>query len=367
MAGNSLKKLKESLHYIPTGRQLPRTPPPLQVKQRLEFPNEDEKSHIVEFKQGPEGGSSEHPDPDVFQVNDIKPVLGAFSDSLVNGMKDYQLTASDQDFMMKMQVEKQIKQLEGELVELRNMLQTELVLESTLYPGDNVQAELQKSSSYSELVAHHKKEDVDRAPSKKKEKKQAISQKETSWRKEDTNEREHLAEQLVGHKTTIQQLMRDLADLKSKLASIEMDRQEVATPTAPKTNLPTSRKAAGKDATKQEVITNAAPRTNLPTRRKPAGKGSNDPSKSKAVKIPKEAAGQQTPADQSKPKRGARGRPKAVRQEAAATSPVQSVKQADEVKRGRPAGRRLKQQQEEKKEEQPNIVLRRSKRIANMK
>ncbi|XP_037133270.1 uncharacterized protein LOC119137841 [Syngnathus acus] len=246
MAGNSLKKLKESLHYIPTGRQLPRTPPPFQVKQRLEFPNEDEKSHIVEFKQGPEGGSSEHTDPDVFQVNDTKPVLGAFSDSLVNGMKDYQLTASDQDFMMKMQVEKQIKQLEGELVELRNMLQTELVLESMLYPGDNVQAELQKSSSYSELVAHHKKvlgslyssvkvlelktvsllaivskEDVDRAPSKKKGKKQAVSQKETSWRKEDTNEREHLAEQLVGYKTTIQQLMRDLSDLKSKLAQIE--------------------------------------------------------------------------------------------------------------------------------------------------
>ncbi|XP_049609268.1 uncharacterized protein [Syngnathus scovelli] len=339
MAGNSLKKLKGSLHYIPTGRQLPRTPPPFQVKQRLEFHNEDEKSHIVEFKQDPEGGSSEHPDLDVFQVNDTKPVLGAFSDSLVNGMKDYQLTASDQDFMMKMQVEKQIKQLEGELVELRNMLQTELVLESMLYPGDNVQAELQKSSSYPELVAHHKKEDVDRAPSKKKGKKQAVSQQETSWRKEDTNEREHLAEQLVGYKTTIQQLMRDLADLKSKLAQIEMDRQEVVTPTAPKTNLPTSRKAAGK--------------------------GSNDPSKSKAKKIPKGAAGQQTPADELKPKRGARGRPKAVTQEAAAaTSPVQSVKQADEVKRGRPAGRRLK---EEKKEEQANIVLRRSKRIANRK
>ncbi|XP_049609266.1 uncharacterized protein [Syngnathus scovelli] len=362
MAGNSLKKLKGSLHYIPTGRQLPRTPPPFQVKQRLEFHNEDEKSHIVEFKQDPEGGSSEHPDLDVFQVNDTKP--GAFSDSLVNGMKDYQLTASDQDFMMKMQVEKQIKQLEGELVELRNMLQTELVLESMLYPGDNVQAELQKSSSYPELVAHHKKvlgslyssvkvlelkavsllaivskEDVDRAPSKKKGKKQAVSQQETSWRKEDTNEREHLAEQLVGYKTTIQQLMRDLADLKSKLAQIEMDRQEVVTPTAPKTNLPTSRKAAGK--------------------------GSNDPSKSKAKKIPKGAAGQQTPADELKPKRGARGRPKAVTQEAAAaTSPVQSVKQADEVKRGRPAGRRLK---EEKKEEQANIVLRRSKRIANRK
>ncbi|XP_049609267.1 uncharacterized protein [Syngnathus scovelli] len=343
MAGNSLKKLKGSLHYIPTGRQLPRTPPPFQVKQRLEFHNEDEKSHIVEFKQDPEGGSSEHPDLDVFQVNDTKPVLGAFSDSLVNGMKDYQLTASDQDFMMKMQVEKQIKQLEGELVELRNMLQTELVLESMLYPGDNVQAELQKSSSYPELVAHHKKvlgslyssvkvlelkavsllaivskEDVDRAPSKKKGKKQAVSQQETSWRKEDTNEREHLAEQLVGYK---------------------MDRQEVVTPTAPKTNLPTSRKAAGK--------------------------GSNDPSKSKAKKIPKGAAGQQTPADELKPKRGARGRPKAVTQEAAAaTSPVQSVKQADEVKRGRPAGRRLK---EEKKEEQANIVLRRSKRIANRK
>ncbi|XP_051913694.1 uncharacterized protein LOC127595834 isoform X2 [Hippocampus zosterae] len=310
--------------------------------------------------------SGERPVPDEteFNTSGTKPAFSAYPDTLLNGMKGYEITAGDLDFLRKIQVEKHVKELWAELEVVRSVLQRELVLEPMLTSSENVQDDLDKSSSYSELVEHHKqvlgimlssikvleqnatsllavvnKEDVDRAPSKKKKKKkqqQALShmEKDISRTKEESKETEQLVKQLVGCQMLIQQLMRKMAELNSKLAQPEIERRGVVKPVAPKTDLP-----AGKDASKR------------------AYKPHRSPSKSTVERAPKAAAGQQKLADNSKP---GRGRPKAVSRAKAAASQAESGKEADNPKHPEPA-RPLEHQQETN---QPNIVLRRSKRIA---
>ncbi|XP_019712088.1 uncharacterized protein LOC109507241 [Hippocampus comes] len=378
--------LSGSLHFIPTGRQLPRTPPLSEVKRRLVFINEDQKSHIVAFHQDTEGDSGERPVPDEIEFNTsaTKPALSAYPDTLLNGMKGYEITSGDLDFLRKIQVEKHVKELRAELEVVRNVLQRELVLEPMLTSSENVQADLDKSSSYSELVEHHKqvlgimlssvkvlerkatsllavvtKEDVDRAPSKKKKKKkkqqqqQALShmEKDIIRTKEESKETEQLVKQLVGCQMLIQQLTRNMSELNSKLAQPEIERREAVNLVAPKTDLPAGKNPAGKDASKS------------------AYKPQRSPSKSTVERAPKEAVGQQKLADNSKLERG---RPKAVsRAKATASRAVsrakaaalqaESGKEADNAKHPEPARRPLEHQQETN---QLNIVLRRSKRIA---
>ncbi|XP_061651473.1 uncharacterized protein LOC133487866 [Phyllopteryx taeniolatus] len=356
MADNFLKRLSGSMHIIPTGRQLPRTPPMNEVKKL------DRKRDNVAMHQRTEGDSGEHPDPHMIKLNTsgTKQGFSDFSEALLTGMKGYQLTACDLDFMRKMQVEKQTKQLQGELEQVQNVIKSErMALDLTLASREKVQAALENLASCTELVEHLKqvlgvvlpsfkvleqdvrsllamvtKEDVARVLS---EKKQAMChmQKEMSLRKEHT--KAHLEKQLVDDQLVIQQLMREMSELKST-AQLEMVRRKVVT----KRELPRSRKPAGKDTSKS---TNKTPKS---------------PSKSTVDKTPEAAAGFQTLPDGCQPVRRTQGRVKAVRHPKATALRAESVKEADNAKNARPAGARVPQQQE-------NIVPRRSKRIANRK
>lgn len=105
--------------------------------------------------------------------------LQAFSgypDTLLNGMKGYEITAGDLDFLRKIQVEKHVKELrvgfqwsdprasvgkpihlralQAELEVVRNTLQRELVLEPMLISSENVQADLDKVSWRRFLTLH---------------------------------------------------------------------------------------------------------------------------------------------------------------------------------------------------------------------
>ncbi|XP_061664068.1 uncharacterized protein LOC133494347 isoform X2 [Syngnathoides biaculeatus] len=313
--------LSGSVYIIPTGRQLPRTPPVKEVKKLiLKYDN-------VAMHQRTEGDSRDHPDPPTTKLNTpgTKQGFSDFSEALLTGMKGYKLTAGDLDFMKKMQAEKQTKQLQGELERVQNVIQSErMALELTLASREKIQDALENLPPYSELVEHLKqvlgivlpsvkvaeqdirsllamvtKEDVARLLSQKE---QAICHLEKKrQRKEHT--KAHLEYKLVDDQLVIQQLMRELSELKSR-AQLQIVRRKVET----KKELPRNRNSARKDT------------------------------------------------NESKPVRVAQGRRKAVRHP---KDEAESVKELDNSKKARHTGGRLHKQQEE------NIVPRRSKRIAN--
>ncbi|XP_077423208.1 uncharacterized protein LOC144053055 isoform X2 [Vanacampus margaritifer] len=337
MAANDLKMLSGSFHVIPSGRQLPRTPPLTAVKKRLDFSIKEEQSPIVASRHNAEGDSRDPAATNLltFNASDTKPGFAGYADSLVNGMKGYRLTAADLDFMRMMQVGKRVKQLQG-------MLE---VLQKDVKVLENVQADLE------ELIKHQQQlfgalmssvkgfelefesllatltQDGD------KQQQQAVNRKKktTNRKKVDTKEREQLAEQFGGGQ--VQEIMREWSELKCKVAQLELARREAVPPVAAwKAGLPTGRKAANKDT------------------RASKAKGQKSPTK---ATIPKAAAGPQIVSDQSKPAGGATGRPKAARRAKAAASQAQSAKLPQ------PIGTSVKRRQGEE------IVLRRSKRIAD--
>ncbi|XP_061664058.1 uncharacterized protein LOC133494347 isoform X1 [Syngnathoides biaculeatus] len=343
--------LSGSVYIIPTGRQLPRTPPVKEVKKLiLKYDN-------VAMHQRTEGDSRDHPDPPTTKLNTpgTKQGFSDFSEALLTGMKGYKLTAGDLDFMKKMQAEKQTKQLQGELERVQNVIQSErMALELTLASREKIQDALENLPPYSELVEHLKqvlgivlpsvkvaeqdirsllamvtKEDVARLLSQKE---QAICHLEKKrQRKEHT--KAHLEYKLVDDQLVIQQLMRELSELKSR-AQLQIVRRKVET----KKELPRNRNSARKDTSKS------------------TNKAQKSPSKSTVSKTPEAAAILQPLPDESKPVRVAQGRRKAVRHP---KDEAESVKELDNSKKARHTGGRLHKQQEE------NIVPRRSKRIAN--
>ncbi|XP_057685793.1 uncharacterized protein LOC130912042 [Corythoichthys intestinalis] len=352
-----------STHFIPTGRQLPRTPPLPEVKKRLEFKNEDQERSIVPFHHFTEGGEG-HPEPNIKLR--ISGTRAGDTDSLLTGMKGYRLTAGDLEFMKKMLVDKQIKQLQGELEVMKDAIQREQnALELTLVSSENVQTDLEKFPSSSELMELLKQvleivspsfqaleldamsllamvteEDVEKALS---EKKKAIGcmEKEISLRKNSTA-RVELENHLIDEQMVIQGLMRELSELQSELAQQDV-RKNIKPDARSKTALHASRKPSSNDA---------RPKTNL----------ISFPSKARVEKAPKEAPGQQ-PLVCSKPPRGARGRPEVVRHTKSTVTQAESVKEADVSKTAQPARRRVQQQQ--RALEEPNNGPRRSKRIAS--
>ncbi|XP_077371469.1 uncharacterized protein LOC144015031 [Festucalex cinctus] len=358
---NDLKMLRGSFHIIPSGRQLPRTPPWTGVKKRLDFCKEEKENvNIVACQQDAEGDDGDRPPPNTitFNTSDTKPAgfLG-YADSLVNGMKGYQVTAADLDFIRTMQVGKRVKQLQGMLEVLQNDVK---VLE-------NVQADLKEFSTCLELVAHQQRlfgaltssvkgfelefkslmaavnEDVD----KKQEAVNQNKKKKTNRKKVDTKEREQLVEQFGGGQ--VHQLMKEWSEVKSKVAQLELACGKVVPAAASKAAQPTSRKATNEDT------------------RKSKDKPTKSPTKSAPATIPKAAAAQQQiVADESELAKGTRGRPKAVRRAKAAASQAESTKEQNDAKNARPTRRRVKQQQQQQQQQQEGeIVLRRSKRIAN--
>ncbi|XP_061841425.1 uncharacterized protein [Nerophis lumbriciformis] len=362
-------------NYIPSGQQLPRTPSLTDVKRQLEFFNEASISDHVLTKEV----SEEKLDPSVFKANtpDTKPDC---SDSLLSGMKGYQLTENDLDFIKTLKVDKRTKHLQGQLKALqREVISEKMTLELTLASREKARAELEKFLSCFEaakllklvlqvtlpsvqaselldaksLLAMVTREDVDKAVS---EKKRAIGhmEKTAARQREDTEEKRQLEEQLVSDQLVIQRLMSELSDLKTKLAAqeelkcgagaseavqaaqgqVKQPDKSKRKPVAPKTSQLTSRKSADEDKSK------------------PTTKSKKTSAKSTVEKT-KAAPGPQMLKDKSEPVQGTRGRQKPAGPSKDSTLQVKSGKGAGNSK---PA---------EQQEEPPKVVLRRSKRIAS--
>ncbi|XP_077455185.1 uncharacterized protein LOC144073317 isoform X2 [Stigmatopora argus] len=269
-------------HFIPTGQQLPRTPPLAEVKKGLGFKKEDQERSSVPFHHLNEGGEGCHPNPRL----SISGPSSGHTDSLLTGMKGYRLTAGDLDFMKKMLLDKQTKQLQGELEVVKNTIQREQkALDVTLVLRENVQTDLEKFPSSSELVELLKqvleivspsvqaleldarslltmvtKEDVEKALSQKK-KAICCMEKEKAWRKENSVEKVQLESQLSDEQIAIEGLMRELSELQSKLAQQQVKKKIGKLDTRSKTALPKGRKPSSNDG---------HPETDLPKGRKPS-------------------------------------------------------------------------------------------------
>ncbi|XP_061745148.1 uncharacterized protein LOC133544103 isoform X6 [Nerophis ophidion] len=209
-------------NYIPSGQQLPRTPSLTDVKRELVFFSEASLSDHLLNKEV----SKENLEPIEFKANtpDTKPDC---SDSLLSGMKGYQLTENDLEFIKTLKVDKRTKHLQDAPQAQLKALQKELIsekmaLELTLASREKAQAELEKFLSCLEaakllklvlqvtlpsvrvselldaksLLAMVTKEDVDKAVG---EKKRAIGRMEkTAARlREDSEEKRQLEKQLV--------------------------------------------------------------------------------------------------------------------------------------------------------------------------
>nr|XP_057907642.1 uncharacterized protein LOC131104462 [Doryrhamphus excisus] len=363
---------RSRLNFIPSGRQLPRTPPVVQVKQELDFSSEDLTSEEpLTCEEMTEWASGEQLDS---KVNTAGTTIGCAdcSDSLLRGMKGYELTTNDLDFIRMLKVDKRSKLLEEQLKEVHKELMSETAaLELALASREKMCAHLGKFPSSSELaellklvlrvtspamevseldtrslLARVTREDVDVALS---EKRKAISQLEkmaSRQRMKDTKERGRLEKQLASGQLLIQQLICDLSDLTSKLAQQDELKdgggptEEVQAAEGP---------VKDPEKVKRKIV--------APKKSRPADQDkSSSKSKKTSLKTTTASTRQQMLADNTEPVQGPRGRQKPV---------GPSKGSASQVKHGRQAKNSIPAHQ--KAEAEPMLVLRRSKRIANRK
>ncbi|XP_061745143.1 uncharacterized protein LOC133544103 isoform X2 [Nerophis ophidion] len=362
-------------NYIPSGQQLPRTPSLTDVKRELVFFSEASLSDHLLNKEV----SKENLEPIEFKANtpDTKPDC---SDSLLSGMKGYQLTENDLEFIKTLKVDKRTKHLQAQLKALQKELISEkMALELTLASREKAQAELEKFLSCLEaakllklvlqvtlpsvrvselldaksLLAMVTKEDVDKAVG---EKKRAIGRMEkTAARlREDSEEKRQLEKQLVSDQLAIQRLMSELSDLKTKLAEQEELKCGAGASEAVQA---AQGQVKQPDKSKRKPV---APKTSQPTSRKPVDedkfKPTTKPKKTSVkstVEKTKAGPGPQMLKDKSQPVQGTRGRQKPAGPSKDSTLQVKSGQRAGNSKLA------------ERQEEPPEVVLRRSKRIAS--
>ncbi|XP_067439551.1 uncharacterized protein si:dkeyp-34c12.1 isoform X2 [Thunnus thynnus] len=243
-------------NYIPSGRQLPRTPPLTDVKRHLDFGGGDPNNDCAELQQNVEAGSGDQDDPNrTFDLNthDAKPVCleNIFKPddpkSLLKGMKGYSLTAGDLEFIEKMKEEKLIKKLQGDLEDMQRLLKKEMMaLELTLACKEKALAELNKFPSCEELTEWVKvvlkmtsplselsdldakslltmvtKENVQKAVEEKRIGLTHMEKMLANKKKEEAEERGQLEKQIANEQLKVQGLMSQLSDLKSELAQQE--------------------------------------------------------------------------------------------------------------------------------------------------
>ncbi|XP_054654914.1 uncharacterized protein LOC129194042 isoform X1 [Dunckerocampus dactyliophorus] len=136
-----------SLNFIPSGRQLPRTPSLIQVKQELDFCSEAPASDPpLTPQEMTEGASGEQLDSKVSRT-DANSGGADYSDPLLNGMKGYQLTPNDLDFIRTLKEDKQSKLLEEQLKALKREVTSEtMALELALASREKARADLEKVS-----------------------------------------------------------------------------------------------------------------------------------------------------------------------------------------------------------------------------
>ncbi|KAM8722954.1 uncharacterized protein AB9X84_005427 isoform 2-T2 [Acanthopagrus schlegelii] len=239
-------------NYIPVGRQLPRTPPLTDVIKHLDFCSADEDCENMEagFRDlDEENRMFDFSTPEAKKEHASQPDE---PNAMLKGMKGYQLTPSDLEFIKKMQQEKLLKKLQSDLEEVQKSLKKEMMAAELVYASrEKAQAELKKFPSCEEiadwvkvvlkvtsplaeledvdtksLLAMVTKEDVQRVVDDKRIELARMEKMVANKRKKDSKEREKLERQITSEQVKIQGLMSQLSDLKSELAQQEINTQE---------------------------------------------------------------------------------------------------------------------------------------------
>ncbi|KAM8722955.1 uncharacterized protein AB9X84_005427 isoform 3-T3 [Acanthopagrus schlegelii] len=234
-------------NYIPVGRQLPRTPPLTDVIKHLDFCSADEDCENMEagFRDlDEENRMFDFSTPEAKKEHASQPDE---PNAMLKGMKGYQLTPSDLEFIKKMQQEKLLKKLQSDLEEVQKSLKKEMMAAELVYASrEKAQAELKKFPSCEEiadwvkvvlkvtsplaeledvdtksLLAMVTKEDVQRVVDDKRIELARMEKMVANKRKKDSKEREKLERQITSEQVKIQGLMSQLSDLKSELAQQE--------------------------------------------------------------------------------------------------------------------------------------------------
>uniref|UniRef100_A0A3Q2ZH08 Eukaryotic translation initiation factor 3 subunit A-like n=1 Tax=Kryptolebias marmoratus TaxID=37003 RepID=A0A3Q2ZH08_KRYMA len=222
---------------IPSGRQLLRTPPMADVKKQLNFCDEDFKA----------ANCTPHADPNPSPAFGGSFTETAALDSMLKGMKGYQLTSSDLEFIKKMKEQQLVKKLQADLEAAQKLLKKETMLLELAYASRKMALdELDKFPScevlteWAKLVLRNKAclmeldgldvksllavttmDDVQSFMKEKKKEIDEIKRRAAEKRKKDKEKREELEKQVACEELKIQELMRQLADLKSDLSQQE--------------------------------------------------------------------------------------------------------------------------------------------------
>ncbi|XP_004571295.3 uncharacterized protein LOC101473501 [Maylandia zebra] len=410
-----LRRSCSSGNYIPSGRQLPRTPPLTNVTRQLDFTNLEEPEQNMEdgVRDKDEGNQKSQTDTEELPESHDP-------HSMLKGMKGYQLTAADLEFLKKMKEEQLVKKMQVKLEEVQKLLKTEMVaLELACASKMKAEAELKRFPSCIEvtewakvvlrmacpqadltnadaksLLSMMKIRDIQDAMDKKRVELYQIEKMVANKRKEEAEERGQMERQIANKQLRIQGLMRQLSDLKAELAqreeactSLEMQVNITEAPEikedldAIKSQMKLPRKRQKKavkstemlqDATNTSKSTRSRNRDTLKTSaEEPTRSGAPGEQQKKKVKASRgeneEAEGQDLNSQESvQPVRGRR------KPAGTAQTTVSQQKSQSKVKTGEPEvpsrGRRAAATTADNAgEEAQNEGLRRSKRIASKK
>ncbi|XP_039893524.1 paramyosin-like isoform X2 [Simochromis diagramma] len=409
-----LQRSCSSGNYIPSGRQLPRTPPLTNVTRQLDFTNLEEPEQNMEdgVRDKDEGNQKSQTDTELPESHDPH--------SMLKGMKGYQLTAADLEFLKKMKEEQLVKKMQVKLEEVQKLLKMEMVaLEMACASKVKAEAELKRFPSCIEvtewakvvlrmacpqadltdadaksLLSMMKMRDIQDAMDKKTVEFYQIEKMVANKRKEEAEERGQMERQIANKQLRIQGLMRQLSDLKAELAqreeackSLEMQVNITEAPEikedldAIKSQMKLPRKRQKKavkstemlqDATNTSKSTRSRNRDTLKTSaEEPTRSGAPGEQQKKKVKASRgeneEAEGQDLNSRESVQPVGGRRKPAGTAQ-----TTVSQQKSHSKVKTGEPEvpsrGRRAAATTADNAgEEAQNEGLRRSKRIASKK
>ncbi|KAK5847919.1 hypothetical protein PBY51_017010 [Eleginops maclovinus] len=246
-----LKDSRLSWNNFPSGRQLLRTPPLAGVKQQLDFCSEDSGEEHEEPRLNMEADSSyqDHNDPNVtFDYN--KMLTKTEPDdpgTMLKGMKGYQLTETDSEFIEKMKGEKAIKKLQGDLKEVQRLLNKELMpLELALASREKAQADLMELPSSEDLMEWTKevlrmtspstqladldlnclldtvtRENLQRATQEKKVEITRMENMVANKKKREAKERGQLEKKIASQQLKVHKLMSQMSNLESELSQEE--------------------------------------------------------------------------------------------------------------------------------------------------
>ncbi|KAK2857004.1 hypothetical protein Q5P01_005739 [Channa striata] len=277
---------------IPSGRQLPRTPPLSEVKRHLDFSNGDSDLGCEEPQHNTEGDARDQDDLNrTFDFNPGKTKTENTaelenSSSMLKGMKGYQLTAADLEFINRMKEEKLLKKYQGDLEEVQRLLKEETrALELACALKEAAQAELNKFPSCAELtdwvkvvlrttlpstdltgldekslLAMVTKDKVQRTVDKKRVQISRLEKMVANKRKEEAEERGRYEKQIANEQLKIQGLMSQLCDLTTELVQQEEAHKALQVRIKTQEEIKAKEEAAGASEEQQRAKSQRKPR-----------------------------------------------------------------------------------------------------------